>query len=297
MTAASTVHTEDGKAICETPEEPVIGININNMSAASTVNTEDGKVICKTPEGKVIDININKQSCLDGLLESIKIFGVVKNIGDDKKPDRQTGSAVLLGAGASFISLGCFVVVLAVIFAVAKPNLYFWTYGTFFWVGFPFIGCGVLNVVAYRYPKAFWEVLAFISMLVSLAVSIAATFLISNDNGWTINLVHLCENVSQSRYPHYYDQFFYGNAPRYYQLSEWEMESCKRGFHQAQNLLFGLDVMSLLMMIWGLCLSSIILGYRLEVVLAACKCENMIRREDRNESSLIPSPTEEISIA
>lgn len=99
MTAASIVNTEDGEATCETPEESVIGININNMAAASTVNTEDGKVVCETPEEKVIDINMNKLSYLDGLLEPIKIFRVVKNIGDDRKPGRQTGSAVLLGAG------------------------------------------------------------------------------------------------------------------------------------------------------------------------------------------------------
>ncbi|XP_040176906.1 uncharacterized protein LOC120909249 [Rana temporaria] len=268
------------------------------MVAVSTVKMEDGKVSCETPEGTVINFNINQRSCMDGLLDIIKNVRLVKKDGQYNQPAREPASGVYLGVGVSFMTLGFVSVMLAIIFDVVRPELGLFYGGTHFWVGFPFLVAGALNVLAYKYPNALWMVLSFISVLGCLAVSITGLVFAANDISsfsWRHNMEELCDQLRQKQ-----NRYYYGTAPPYYRDnsydydSDWNLRSCKSGFRQYKNLMLGLVIMSLLMMIWGICVSAITLIYRLKVFFRACKCEKV---EENDDPLLSPNPTQDIIIA
>ncbi|XP_068111733.1 transmembrane protein 176B-like isoform X2 [Hyperolius riggenbachi] len=224
------------------------------MVAISTVNSEGGKISCDTPKGTVINININQRSFLDCMLDATKIpseilgklnarevFKVQKKASAESKPARQTGSGIALGVGASFITLGCICVTLSTILEVASPELIIAYARVHFWVGLPFMACGLLNVVTYKYPSALWGTFSFISLMVSLAVSITGmVFSVGDINSfrWRNDLVPMCKRVLESMNPNY-DGYYYGyrttQPPRYYPDStNWSLRDCERGFEQYQ---------------------------------------------------------------
>ncbi|KAM5140995.1 transmembrane protein 176B-like isoform 2-T2 [Mantella aurantiaca] len=265
------------------------------MVAVSTVKTEDGKVSCETPEGTVINININQRSCMDSLLDAIKNARMVKKYGQYNQPTRESPSGVHLGVGVSLMSLGFISVMLAIIIDVVRPDLNIRYSGTHYWVGFPCLVAGVLNVVAYKYPKAFWAVISFVSLLVCLAVSIAGIVFVANDM-WMRNMEYLCDSLVQRQTPYYKQSSYYNQTtPPIYYDRNYDLERCKSGFQDYQNLLFGLVIMSLLMMIWGTCVSIITLLYRLNVFFSAFRCERV--EEEKDDGLLSPNPAEDIIIA
>ncbi|KAM9325074.1 transmembrane protein 176B-like [Gastrophryne carolinensis] len=269
------------------------------MGAVSVVNTENGKVSCETPEGTVVNININQRSALDCMLDVIKAYRIPRKDGGQKKPAGGTRSALPLGIGVSFISVGFLSVVLAVIFAVARPSLIMFYTSTHFWVGFPLIAGGALNIVSYRYPNPFWVVMAFISLLACLGVSIAGLVFTINDInafGWLYNTMSQCDELirsvrNQDQYVRYNPRT---EPPRYYDSDNYnyQLEECKRTMRAYQSTLCGLVIMSLLIMIWGICASVLTLGYRLKVIYTACKCEKP-EEEDNDEALLSPNPPSE----
>ncbi|XP_068114393.1 transmembrane protein 176B-like [Hyperolius riggenbachi] len=275
------------------------------MVAISTVNSEGGKISCETPEGTVINININQRSFLDCMLDAIKTVKVQNKASAESKPARQTGSGIALGVGASFITLGCICVTLSTILAVTSPNLKIAYAGVHFWVGFPFMACGLLNFVTYKYPSALWGTFSFISLMVSLAVSITGmVFSVDDINSfrWSNNLVPKCKNVLESMKPNY-DRYYYGyrttQPPRYYPDStNWSLWECERGFEQYKTFLYGIVILSLLITIWGVCLSSVTLGYRLKEMVYACKCQKAEgENEDTDEPMLPPNPVGDVFVA
>ncbi|XP_068111736.1 transmembrane protein 176B-like [Hyperolius riggenbachi] len=280
------------------------------MVALSTVNTEGGKISCETPEGTVINININQRSFLDCMLDAIKTVKVVKKANGESKPARQTGSGIALGVGASFITLGCICVTLSTILAVTFPSLTIAYAGVHFWLGFPFMACGLLNVVTYKYPSALWGTFSFVSLMGSLAVSITGMVFSADDIsnfGWRNDLVPKCKSVLESvnQYRNYdrYDRYYYGyrttEPPRYYPTStNWNLQDCERGFEQYQKFLYGIVILSLLITIWGVCLSAVTLGYRLKEMVYACKCQKAEgENEDKDEPMLPPNPVGDVFVA
>ncbi|XP_068111730.1 transmembrane protein 176B-like [Hyperolius riggenbachi] len=276
------------------------------MVAVSTVNTDGGKISCETPEGTVINININQRSFLDCMLDAIKTVKVEKKANGERKPARQTGSGIVLGVGASFITLGCICVALSTILAVIFPNLKIARAGVHFWLGFPFMACGLLNVVNYKYPGALWGTFSFISLMGSLAVSITGmSFSVDDINsfGWRNDLVPMCKNVLEGmiQYPSYDDQYYYGNRtepPRYYPTpSIWRLQACEQGFEDYQKFLYGIVILSILITIWGVCLSAVTLGYRLKEMVYACKCQVAEgENEDTDEPMLLPNPVGDVFV-
>lgn len=270
----------------------------SKMVAVSTVKMGDEKVSCETPEGTVINININQRSCMDGLLDAIKSVRLVKKDGPCVQPAREPASGVYLGVGVSFITFGFISVMLAIILAVIRPELVLTYSGTHFWVGFPFLVAGALNVLAYKYPNALWMVLSFISLLACLAVSITGIVFAANDISsfsWRNNMADVCDNLRRKQ-----NRYYYATTPPYYRDNsydydaDWNLQRCKIGFQEYKNLLLGLVIMSLLMMIWGICVSAITLIYRLKVFFKACKCEKV---EENDDPLLSPNPTQDIIIA
>ncbi|XP_075071545.1 transmembrane protein 176B-like [Mixophyes fleayi] len=262
------------------------------MIPVSTIKSDNGNVFCETPDGTVINININQRSVLDGLLDIIRTHRTMKKSATDTKPTSGTAAGARLGLGVSLISLGCINVMLAVILCVARPEIFIVNTGTHFWVGFPLIVSGALNIVACRYPKACWEGLAFISLLLSLGISIGGMVHAINDINllsWNNMFNNICEDLRQRKDPYYYG---YGmtRPPSDYYSSDWEFSRCKMGFQQYEKLLFGLVIMTLLMMIWGLCISIISLGCRLKALCCGCTCEKPVEEED--DPLLLPIPGE-----
>ncbi|XP_077309988.1 transmembrane protein 176B-like [Lithobates pipiens] len=256
------------------------------MVAVSTIKMADGKVFCETPEGTVINININQRSCMDGLLDAIKKVRLVKKDGQCNQP-----AGIYLGIGVSFMTFGFISVMLAISLAVIRPELDLAYVGTHFWVGFPFLVAGALNVLAYKYPSALWIFLAFISLFGCLAVSIAGLVFAAIDIGsfsWR-SMADLCDNVLKQ------NNYYYITAPPVDDYGTyWILQRCKSEFQEYENLLLGLVIMSLLMMIWGICVSVITLIYRLNVFFKACKCELI---EENDDPLLSPNLTQDIIIA
>ncbi|XP_040176913.1 transmembrane protein 176B-like [Rana temporaria] len=265
------------------------------MVAVSTVKMADGKVSCETPKGTVINININQRSCMDCLLDAIKNVRLVKKDGQCNQPAREPASGVYLGVGVSFMTLGFVSVMLAIVFAAVRPQLELNYVGTHFWVGFPFLVAGALNVLAYKYPNALWMVLSFIFLLGCLAVSIAGLVFAAIDIqsfSWR-SMADLCDDLRRKQ-----NRYYYATTPPYYRDNsydtDWNLQRCKNGFQEYKNLLLGLVIMSLLMMIWGICVSTITLIYRLKMFFRACKCEKV---EENDDPLLSPNLTPDIIIA
>ncbi|XP_063814499.1 transmembrane protein 176B [Pseudophryne corroboree] len=252
----------------------------------SILNAENRNISCETPEGAAVHIHINQRSALDCLLDTMRMLKSKRE--SDTKPANHTSSAERLGVGISLISLGCISVMLAIILCVVKPWLIIFFKGTHFWVGFPFIICGALNVVSYRCPKRCWEALAFISLLVSLSVSIAGMIFATNDliqASWKDDYPYLCESLLRGR-----NRYNYGYVtPRpTIDYDNWELKRCKMGFKQYQSLLHGLVNMTLIMMVWGICISLIGLGCRLKALCCGCTNEKPVEERD---NSLVPKTT------
>ncbi|XP_075034299.1 transmembrane protein 176B-like [Mixophyes fleayi] len=260
------------------------------MKPLSTIMTEKGNVSCETPEGTVINININQRSVLDCLLDTIRTLMTLKKSATDTKPTSGAAPGARLGLGVCLITLGCISVMLAVIICVVQPSMAMYYAGTHFWVGFPFIVSGALNVVSYRYPKACWGVLAFLGLLASLGVSIGGIVATSDDLNryWWNDLVSVCDKLRNG--PDNYSPYGYRvtSPPRDYYGSDWDLTRCKTTLQQYQNLMYGLAIMSILMMIWGLCISIIGLGCRLKALCCGCTSETPV--EEKDEPLISPNP-------
>ncbi|KAG9492353.1 hypothetical protein GDO78_000714 [Eleutherodactylus coqui] len=173
----------------------------------------------------------------------------------------------------AYLSLGLVSVMLAIIVCIVQPSLSIFYVGVHFWVGFPFIVSGILNLVAYKFPKACWMALAFISLVVNFGVSIGGLVITAGD-------------IDRLRWYNEYDEDictklrnqrnYYGTAapPRYYYNDyDHNLSRCKEGLQKYQYLLHGLTIMSLLLLIWGLCLAILSMGSRVKSFCCSCKGE------------------------
>ncbi|XP_056387719.1 uncharacterized protein LOC130282866 [Hyla sarda] len=257
----------------------------------STVRTEKGNVSCETSEGTVVNISITQRSALDCLLDTFRFFRDMKKSGQKTEPSRVSGAAQL-GFGVAYISLGLLSVMLAIIIAIVQPDWRVFYSGVHFWVGFPFLVSGILNLVAYKYRQKFWMALAFISILVDFGVSIAGIVIEAGDVdrlSWHFS-EDICSNL-RNRRRNYWEPT---TAPRYDYGSDYELERCKAEMQSYKNLQTGLIIMTLLMMIWGLCLSILHVGCKVRSCYRSCKLE---RTEEEDDALIKPNPSDDIIIA
>lgn len=261
----------------------------------SNVKTENGKVSYETPEGTVVHININQRSAFDCLLDTFKFIRDMKKPGQKPKSPHPTGSAGYLGFGVAYVSLGLVSIMLAIIIAVVRPQLSIFYTQVHFWVGFPFLISGILNIVAYKLPKRCWMVLAFISLLVNFSVSIAAMVFAVSDiqySFWYLDRQDVCSNLLQSGRGSYDRATMY---PRYYNSdNDYNLERCRDSMRSYKMVMQGLVLMTLLMMIWGLCLAIFSVGYRLKSFCCSC---NLQRMEEKDDSLIKSNPVDGIIIA
>ncbi|KAM4033605.1 uncharacterized protein ACNLHF_020470 isoform 1-T2 [Anomaloglossus baeobatrachus] len=264
----------------------------------STVKSENGNVSCETPEGTVVHININQRSALDCCLDTFRFFRDMKKSGQKANPSPTPGSAAFLGFGVAFISLGLVSVMLAIILTIISPSLIIFYTGVHFWVGFPFIVSGILNVVAYKFPKPCLMGFALLSLLINFSVSIAGMVMAVNDiqyRWWNGDDGQVCDNLlNKSNDYNYYRRT---TPPSYYRdtyYSDYDLQRCKYGLQNYKTLITSLTIMTLLMMIWGLCLSIFSLGFRLKSCCRFCKLE---KTEEKDESLLKPDLCDDIIIA
>ncbi|KAM4635951.1 uncharacterized protein O3C94_017225 isoform 1-T1 [Discoglossus pictus] len=124
----------------------------------------------------------------------------------------------------------------------------FWN-GTIFSVGFPLIVSGALSVVAEKRPTGCLIIISALSHMVSLGVSIAGLVMISSDLSswqWRRSLEAYCYRSQDYGWPPV-TTTSYNN--------DYRLEECKRVFNEFQNLIDELQIMILLLMVWGLCIS------------------------------------------
>ncbi|XP_066456965.1 uncharacterized protein [Eleutherodactylus coqui] len=255
------------------------------------VKTEDGKVSYETAEGTVVHININQRSAFDCLLDALRFLRDLKRSEPKAAPARRTASVGHLGFGVAYISLGLVSVMLAVVIAVVHPHLGIFYSRVHFWVGFPFLVSGILNLVAYKFPNACWMALAFISLLVNFGVSIAGTVITANDiqyPPWTAPSEQICSDLLGDRY---YDRAT--RFPRYDNGRDYDLQRCITQLQRYEALKQGLIIISLLMMIWGLCLAIPSVGLRVKSFCCSCKLE---RTEEIDDPLLKPSPDDDIIV-
>ncbi|XP_069608911.1 uncharacterized protein [Ranitomeya imitator] len=264
----------------------------------STVKSENGNVSCETPEGTMVHININQRSTLDCCLDTFRFVYDMKKMqksGQKSKPSHTTGSAAPLGFGAAYITLGLVSVMLAIIIAIIQPSMIIYYTGLHFWVGFPFIVSGILNLVTYKFPQACWVALVSLSLLMNLSVSIAGMVMAINDiqyYGWGGVDVEVCDNLLK-RSDGYYRSTM---PPRYYYGydSDYYLRRCKAGLEEYKTFQASLKIMTLLMMIWGLCLTIFCLGIRVKSCCSSCKLE---KTEEKDDSLIKPKLHDDIIIA
>ncbi|CAJ0953940.1 unnamed protein product [Ranitomeya imitator] len=208
----------------------------------NTVKTENGKVSCETAEGTVVHININQRSSLDCLLDTFRFFRDMRISGEKTMPSSTPACAAPLGFGVAYFSLGVVSVMLAIIFCVVPIDFGIFYSGAHFWVGFSFIVSGILNLVAYKFPKKFWMTAALISIVVNFSVSIGGMVVAVND--------------AQRLY-------WFGN--------EQLLQSC-------------LIYMSLLIMIWGVCLAILYMACKVKSK-SCCRSCKLEQREQKYSPS------------
>ncbi|KAG9492336.1 hypothetical protein GDO78_000706 [Eleutherodactylus coqui] len=259
----------------------------------STVKTENGKVSYETPEGTVVHININQRSAFDCLLDTFRFLWDLKK-SQKTKPARMIGSPANLGFGVAYVSLGLVSVMLAILLCIVQPSLSIFHQGMHFWVGFPFIVSGILNLVAYKFPKACWMALAFVSLVVNVGVSIGGLVITVCDlyqSGWySAYNEDICTELRNQRN-------YYGTAapPRYYYNDlDYNMRQCKEGLQKYQYLIRGLTIMSLLLLIWGLCLAILSVGSRVKSFCCSCKGEIT---EEKADALITSNLSDDIIIA
>lgn len=260
----------------------------------STVKTENGNVSCETPEGTVVHININQRSALDCLLDTFRYCRDMRKGGQKTEPPR-TGSSAHLGFGVAYMSLGLVSVMLAIILCVVETYLVIRDAGVHFWVGFPFLVSGALNLVAYKYPLKCWAALAFISLLVNFSVSIAGMVLTVGDLQrlhWMGPDLRVCDNLRNGRRGGY-DYNRGTDPPRYGWENDYDLEQCRDGIQRYKDFTLCFTVMTLLVMIWGLCLVILHMGLKLKSCWSSCKLE----RTEEDDALMKPDPSDDIIIA
>ncbi|XP_077107254.1 uncharacterized protein LOC143764972 isoform X2 [Ranitomeya variabilis] len=240
----------------------------------NTVKTENGKVSCETAERTVVHININQRSPLDCLLDTFRFFRDMRFSGEKTKPSSTPAFAAPLGFGAAYISLGVVSVMLAIIFCVVRIEFAIFYSGAHFWVGFPFIVSGILNLVAYKFPKKFWMTAALISIVVNFGVSIGGMVVAVTDIQrlyWFGN-EQVCDNLLEAS-TKYYNRT---PPPRYYNgyaSYNYDLSTCKDTIHRSNLLQSCLIYMSLLIMILGVCLAILYMACRAKSCCRSCKLE------------------------
>ncbi|XP_071986832.1 transmembrane protein 176B [Engystomops pustulosus] len=258
----------------------------------NTVKSENGKVSCETAEGTVVHININQRSVLDCLLDTLRFFQDVKKSGGNTSPSPSSSSARNLGFGAAYMSLGFFSAMLAVLINVVQVGMIICYSSLHFWVGFPFLVSGALHLVAYKYPKTFWKVLVFISVLLNLSVSIAGIVLTADDLQW-YDWNHdnqICDKLRYGRNDYYGPT----RSSGFYYESDYDLTSCRDQIQRYQSLKTGLKIVTLLIVVWGLCLSILSLGFGVKSCCSSCKIE----KNDKEDDALIkPELCDDIIIA
>ncbi|KAM3913310.1 uncharacterized protein RB166_018628 [Leptodactylus fuscus] len=224
-----------------------------------TVRNEDGKMSCKTPEGTVVHINIIQPSALDCLQNTFCISQDNKKSGQRTSASTESGSA---GFGAAYLSLGLVTILLGVIISLLQPEFYIYASGLHFWVGSTFLVSGALNLVASKSPKIWWIVLAFISLLISFAVSVVGVVITANDFENLDRFVdeQICDKVRNGG-GYYYTAT---EAPRYDYGIDTVLSICKDAIQNYKTLAATLMYGTLLTMIWGLLLSIFSAGSRLK---------------------------------
>ncbi|XP_069608778.1 uncharacterized protein [Ranitomeya imitator] len=264
----------------------------------NTVKTENGKVSCETAEGTVVHININQRSSLDCLLDTFRFFRNMRisASGEKTMPSSTPASAAPLGFGVAYFSLGVVSVMLAIIFCVVRIDYAIFYSGAHFWVGFPFIVSGILNLVAYKFPKTFWKTVAFISIVVNLGVSIGGMVVAVGDIQrlyWFGN-ERVCDNLLKVSTDDYY--YRATPPPRYYNgynSYNYDLSTCKDTFQRFKLLQSCLIYMSLLIMIWGHCLAILYMACKVKSCCRSCKLEKV----EKDDELLKPDPSDDIIIA
>ncbi|XP_069837193.1 transmembrane protein 176B-like [Dendropsophus ebraccatus] len=256
------------------------------MTATSTVKTKDGNVSCETPEGTAVHININQRSAFDCLLDTFKVLQDMKKSGPKIEPSRLSGPGSHLGFGVAYIPLGLIFVILAIIINVVHPDWKVFYSGVYFWVGFPFLVSGALNLLAFKHPNKILMAFAFISLVVNFGVSIAGVVISSNDVDslkWrSFDGDNICTSIGKSQ-RNYWDST---RAPIYQNNYEYDynLDRCKDGFRRFENLQTGFIILNLLLMIWALCLSILSVGCRLRSCFRSC---TLPRIEEEDTTPLI----------
>ncbi|CAN2390508.1 hypothetical protein PRIEUP_LOCUS545, partial [Pristimantis euphronides] len=158
---------------------------------------------------------------------------------------------------------------LAIIIDVVRPHMTIFYNQIHWWVGFPFLVSGILNVVAYKFPKKCWLVPALISLLVNFGVSVAGMGLTVYDIQHLFGIgpdEEICSNLRRARYavttefPRYNDNYYY-------------LERCKTEFRRYKALQQCLPILTLLIIIWGLCLAILSVGFGVKSFLCSRKLE------------------------
>ncbi|XP_069608777.1 transmembrane protein 176B [Ranitomeya imitator] len=262
----------------------------------NTVKTENGKVSCETAEGTVVHININQQSSLDCLLDTFRFFRDMRISGEKTMPSSTPACAAPLGFGVAYFSLGVVSVMLAIIFCVVPIDFGIFYSGAHFWVGFSFIVSGILNLVAYKFPKKFWMTAALISIVVNFSVSIGGMVVAVNDAQrlyWFGN-EQVCDDLLEASIK-YYNRT---PPPRYYNgynSYNYDLSTCKDTIQRSNLLQSCLIYMSLLIMIWGVCLAILYMACKVKSKSCCRSCK--LERAEKDDELLKPHPSDDIIIA
>ncbi|XP_053548362.1 uncharacterized protein LOC128640066 [Bombina bombina] len=249
------------------------------------VKVPEGKVSCETSEGSVINIHVNQRSFLDALFDGIRSLRIIKV---QKSTSKSTHGAQR-GLGASQITLGCICVMLAIIICIGPELRIYWS-GTLFWVGFPFIISGALSVVADQRRTFTVNLLSGLSHTVSIGVAVAGLVILAVDLQnlpWFRSWENYCDTSEQNF------QWDYRTTAR--PISDYRLQQCKRVLNIFMRFFGGVQIMILLLIIWGLCISLFSLGFRLKT----CCCELSSNTEtlmEDDDEPLMKSPCKEPEI-
>ncbi|XP_053548356.1 uncharacterized protein LOC128640063 [Bombina bombina] len=250
--------------------------------STNIVKDPEGNVSYETSDGTVVNIHINQRSFLDALFDAIRTLR--KSI-KGQKPTSQSTHGAQRGLGASQITLGCICVSIAIILCFG-PDLQIHIKGMLFWVGFPFIISGALSVLADHRRIFVVNLFSGISHIVSIGVAVAGLVILASDFKrfpWYRSSQNFCDSSEG-----YYGWRYETSARPYLQYRKKE---CEKVFNAFMRFFGGGQILILLLVIWGLCISLFSLGFRLKIF--CCKHTSNTETVKENDESLMKSPHKE----